>query len=885
MTQTTRLSACLGQLLGIFLFATITVAATPVVVDTVIYKNAAGKRIYTTQRIKSAAPKVDGMLDDVCWSEGIWSGNYTQQIPTEGEEPSAETELKILYDDENIYVAIRAHDDPDKIDRTAGRRDFINGDIVGICFDSYHDQRTGFEFDLTAAGSKIDLILMNHGWDTSWDAVWDGKVAMEDSAWTAEFRIPLSQLRYSNKPKQVWGLHAWRWINRNMEEDQWALIPRDTPARMANIGELHGIQNLPKNRRFELLPYVRGQLHTFEKEKGNPFAGGSDTGFAAGFDGKLGISSDFTMDFTVNPDFGQVEADPSVLNLTVFETFYEEKRPFFLEGKNIYDFDFEEDLLFYSRRIGHRPSYTPELDHNEYAKAPDNTAILGATKVSGKSKNGLSIGILESVTAKENAEIASSDGRSEKTVEPLSNYFVTRIQKDYNNSNTILGMIFTAAHRVIDQDHLDFLSKSAYTGGFDFRHYWKNKTYYLDAKGTFSSISGDPQAILALQTSSARYFQRPDAPHVFIDSTATGLNGTGGMVEIGKGGNGHWRWDLNANFRTPGLDFNDLGYLMQADAIELQGGIAYVQHAPQGLFRSYAIETGIENNWDMNRSFLGSRYWFEVNGEFQNKWQFFANAYYETDQIDTRLLRGGPAVRVKGWLHNMYRITSDYSKKFSVGAMLHGHYHYDGISKTFSTAPFINWKITNTLQLSSEIEYMNTRTALQYINVIDFQTDKRYIMGELDRETLGMTLRLDFALTPELTIQYYGNPYVSVGDYHNIKRITNPRADHYKDLYHIFTSEEIRYDAQNNQYHIDETGDGYIDYSIDNPDFTFWEFRSNFVLRWEYKLGSTFYFVWTHGRSAWDNIGGSSLHDGFDSMDRAIPDNIYLVKFNYWFSL
>ena len=873
---------------GILFFLSFVVclhAETPVHVDTVIHKTAAGKRFYTSQRLTGDAPKIDGVLDDSCWGDGTWSGNYTQQIPTEGAPPSAETDLKILYDDKNLYMAIRAHDDPNKIDRTAGRRDSFSGDIVGVCFDSYHDQRTGFEFDLTAAGSKIDLILMNEGWDTSWDAVWDGKVAEEDSAWTAEFRIPLSQVRYSDEPKQVWGLHSWRWINRNLEEDQWALIPRDTPARMADIGELHGIQNLPKNRRFELLPYVRGQVHTFEKEEGNPFATGRETDYAVGFDGKLGISSDFTTDLTLNPDFGQVEADPSVLNLTVFETFYEEKRPFFLEGKNIYDFDLESDLLFYSRRIGHQPSYDPDLKKNEYARVPDNTTILGAVKVSGKSKDGLSVGILESVTAKENAEIALPSGRYHQTVEPLSNYVVSRIQKDYNNSNTILGGIFTATNRKIKDDHLKFLNRSAYTGGLDFKHYWRDKTYYIETKGTFSSITGDPVAILELQTASARYFQRPDAKHVSVDSSQSQLNGYGGVLEIGKGGNGNWRWQVEGSWRSPGLDFNDLGYLLEADAVNAGAGIAYVENVPHSIFRNYAVGTGLENNWDTDRSHLGSRIYLEAEGEFQNKWRFFANAYHETDQLDTRLLRGGPAVKVKGWLHNMYRISTDNSKKVSFGAMLHGHVHYDNISKTFSTSPFLNCKITNRLQLETEIEYMKTRTALQYIDTIDFNREKRYVLGEMDRETLGMTLRVDYAITPELTIQYYGNPYVSVGTYQNIKRITNPRAENYKDLYHIFAENEISFDAQANRYHIDESGNGQVDYSIDSPDFNFREFRSNLVLRYEYKPGSTFYFVWTHGRSLYESILNPSIENGLNTLFDATPANVYLIKFNYWFSI
>ncbi len=874
-----------GILYGVFFLVVNNHAMTSAIVDTTIDKTETGKRIYQSHRIQSEPPTIDGILDDQCWTEGVWSGNYTQQIPTEGAQPSAETDLKILYDDKNIYVAIRAHDDPGQIDRTAGRRDSFDGDIVGVCFDSYHDLRFGFEFDLTAAGSKIDLVLGNEGWDTNWDAVWDGKVAYEDSAWTSEFRIPLSQLRYSDEPEQVWGLHSWRWINRNLEEDQWALIPRDTPARMANIGELHGIRNLPKNRRLELLPYLRGQVHTFEKEAGNPFATGRETDFTAGVDGKLGISSDFTMDFTVNPDFGQVEADPSVLNLTVFETFYEEKRPFFLEGKNIYDFNFEQDLLFYSRRIGQRPSYYPDLGENEYARVPDNTAILGAVKVSGKSKNGLSVGVLESITAKEHAEIDAPGHRYHKTAEPLTNYIVSRVQKDYDGGNTILGGVLTATNRKIEDEHLNFLNRSAYTGGVDFRKYFNNKTYYIDAIGTFSSITGDEQAILNLQTASARYFQRPDAGHVSVDSNATQLNGVGAVVEIGKGGNGNWRWEIDGSYRSPGLEFNDIGYLREADIISSSADLAWVENVPHGIFRSYAVETGVEGIWNTGRDYIGSRVQLGVEGEFKNKWKFFANAYHESNQLDTRLLRGGPAVKVKGWLHNMYRLSTDHSKKFSGGAMLHGHFHYDGISKTFSTAPFFNWKMTNRVQLETELEYMKTRTALQYIDAIDVQSEKRYLMGELDRETLGMTLRLDYAITPELTIQYYGNPYVSVGHYQNIKYITNPHADDYDNLYHIFRDNEVAFDEQNNQYNFDETGDGQVDYVIENPDFNFREFRSNLVLRYEYKPGSTFYFVWTHGRSMYDSFINSSIHDGVNSLFDASPSNIFLIKFNYWFSL
>ena len=351
-------------------------------------------RIYNTVHISSGKPKIDGVLDDACWLEGEWTGNYRQNMPTEGAHPSQKTEFKILYDDENIYVAILAYDnEPDKIDRQMTRRDERLGDIVGVNFDSYFDHRTGFEFNLTAAGCKLDLIVTNDGFDTNWNPVWDGKVGLMDSGWIAEMQIPLSQLRYGKQEEQVWGLHAWRWINRNRESDHWNLIPRDNAGLLYYFGELHGLNNLPKISRMEFMPYTLAKMEIYPKTEGDPYKDGFDPSAAIGLDGKFGLGSNFTVDYTINPDFGQVEADPSDLNLTAFETYYEEKRPFFIEGRNIFDYSFDDNQLFYSRRIGHVPMYRYEPDSGEYVKQPEYTSILGALKLTGKTSKGLSVGV------------------------------------------------------------------------------------------------------------------------------------------------------------------------------------------------------------------------------------------------------------------------------------------------------------------------------------------------------------------------------------------------------------------------------------------------------------------------------------------------------------
>jgi hypothetical protein len=426
------------------------------------------RKSYTALRLATEPPRINGILDDSCWKEGIWAGGFIQVSPYEGDPPSQETEFKILYDDKFIYAAIRCHDtEPEKIEIRKAPRDGYSGDVTGIAFDSYFDHRTAFEFSLTAAGGKMDLIHQNIGrFDRNWDAVWYGKTALEDSAWTAEMKIPLSQLRYPDKEEQVWGFHVFRTIYRSGEINHFNLIPMDAPSMVPLFGELHGISGLKKSRRIELLPYILGKINTFEKEGDNPFASsGRKFNYGAGLDGKIGLSTNLTLDFTVNPDFGQVEADPSVMNLTAYEVFYNEKRPFFLEGTSILTYDLGQDKVFYTRRIGQAPSGKPETVEGEYASIPDQTTIISALKVTGKTEKGLSVGVVESITASELAEISDGQNTREQTVEPFTNYMVTRIQQDFRHGNTVIGGIFTGTNRHLSEPYLDGFCRSAYSGG------------------------------------------------------------------------------------------------------------------------------------------------------------------------------------------------------------------------------------------------------------------------------------------------------------------------------------------------------------------------------------------------------------------------------------
>ncbi len=844
------------------------------------------KRVYNTQRLVAAPPQIDGRLDDDCWKEGVWTGQFTQFMPYNYAKPSQETEFTVLYDDSYLYVAIRLFDDIDKIERQASRRDEFSGDIVGISLDSYHDLRTSFEFNLTAAGSKIDLILIDKTTYKNWDPVWYASAGLEDSAWTAEMKIPFSQLRFANKEEHVWGMHVWRWIKRYNEEDQWNVFSIDTPSWVDQFGELHGIKNLKNVRRFELLPYSLARQKFYPKETGNPYADGSDFNFNMGLDGKIGVSSDFTLDFTVNPDFGQVEADPSTLNLTAFETFYEEKRPFFMEGENIFDFNLNGDRMFYTRRIGHRPSYEPDLGDNEYARIPEVSTILNAVKLSGKTRNGLSVGILQSITSRETGEFQTPAGKKEQTVEPMSNYFVTRILRDFDKGNTSVGGILTSTNRFIsDSQQLQYLNKSAYTTGFDVIQYWKEKTYFIDMKTIFSQINGDRQAIYELQQNSRHYYQRPDADYVNLDSTRTQLAGTGGHISFGKGGNSNWLYSEKLSWRSPGLDLNDLGYMRTADKIDQHTGLTYMVQKPNKLFRTYHFSLDQSYSWDFGGNPLQSGLDFFGFLNFINNWVFHYGMNRNFDWQDARLLRGGPAIKLKGkWLYSI-GIHSDSRKKFNYN--LHSTFAKsdDNITEFFQVFSSIGLRAGERLNFTGEVNYTHNLDDIQYVDTKTFANSDRYLLARIDQNTLNLTFRADICLTPNFTIQYYGSPFITAGKFFNFKRVTDPKAEKYSDRLHILQGTEIQYNDKDGVYNIDENNDGFTDYSFDKPDFNFQEFHSNLVLRWEYKPGSTFYFVWTHGRSNYVNENIVSMNKNFNKLLDIKPQNVFMVKFNYWFTI
>ena len=857
----------------------------------------APRRVYVTQRLNGAPVVVDGRLDDPAWNLVEWSGGFVQREPTEGVPPTAPTEFKVLYDDDALYFAFRCHDDPALMTSMLARRDWFPGDWIEVNIDSYHDFTTAYSFTLSLSGTRGDEYVSEDGnnWDSSWDPVWKGATRIVADGWTAETRIPLSQLRFDGAEEQTWGLQVHRRIFREEERSTWQPISKDETGWVSHFGELRGLHGLRPRQRIELLPYARTRYESYQKEEGNPFRDGRDADVAGGLDGKVGIGSDLNLDFTINPDFGQVEADPSVVNLTAFETYYSEKRPFFIEGASILNLPvtpaitggfFTRDKLFYSRRIGRRPQFWPDLTDGEVMDRPDNTTILGAFKLSGTSAHGLSVGLLESVTSEEKAEIAAGNARRQEVIEPRTNYFVGRVSQDYDEGNTQVGAVLTSVHRRLADTGIDDVPRQAYTGGLDFHHYLNNRDYRLEVRVMGSHLRGSPEAIDILQTSPARYYQRPDNDHVDYDPTRTTLSGHAGSLLFQRTSNSRFIGQTGVAWRSPGFELNDLGYMYTADGINQFTWAGYRWRNPAWIFRSFSINGNQWLNWDCGGNFLSAYANTNWSMHLRNNYQWGGSLTHTWEYTSNNALRGGPASRWPDDSEYSFWLNSDSRRPFYYGFGGYTDQRAAGAGNYREAWLDLIVRPSNALRITLSPALSQNRPDLQYIATLDFSGTDRYVFGTLDQKTASLTCRMDLCVTPDLTVQYYAMPFVSSGRYRDFKRITDPRADRYRDRYHVFSGQEIAHDVVGGTFQVDENLDGGMDYEFGDPDFDFREFNSNLVVRWEYEPGSLVYLVWAQGRGDYSldrrNFDfARGLRDVFDTH----PQNIFLIKVSRWLSL
>jgi len=867
--------------------------------DSTTTKETIPTRIILTKNTQQDKPTIDGLLEDAAWEAVEWATGFTQFEPKDGGDPVAETAFKVLYDEENIYLAFRCFDeDPSKIVKRMSRRDGFEGDWIEVNIDSYHDKRTAFSFTASVSGVKGDEYITNNGnnWDDSWNPIWYLKTNIDEKGWTAEVRIPLSQLRYGNKEEHIWGIQVQRRNFRNASRSLFQYIPRTSGIWVSAFAELHGIRGIKPQKQIEIQPYTVAQTSFFEKEEGNPFADGTDTKVTVGLDGKVGVTSDFVVDFTINPDFGQVEADPSVVRLDGFQNFFSERRPFFIENNNLFDYqitgsaaggNYDNDNLFYSRRIGASPHGYPNLQDGEYTEVPANTSILGAAKFSGKNKNGLAIGLLESVTAREVAKIDLRGERREETVEPLTNYFVGRVQQDLDGGNTVFGGVLTAVNRKLSDTPLDGLHENAYSGGLDFKQYWNNQNWQVKGNIIFSRVEGTKEAINNTQTGFEHYFQRPDATHLEVEESATSMVGTGGNLSLAKFG-GNWKFENGVTWRSPGLELNDIGFMNNADEINHYLWTGYRFTNPFAIFRNLGLNANFWQRWDFGGRDLHRSMNLNFFTELKNYYFVNLGLFKEFKDISNQALFGGPALRRSTGTGLFFFIATDRRKKIqlSLNGFVGGANDpdQDETVKSKNIGAGLKIQPTNAFNFSIRPSISTQDRLMQYVTTTSFNEEQRYIVSSLDQNTFSMTVRMNYNITPNLTIQYYGQPFITRVRYFDFKRITNPLANNFHDRY-LPLNEEIIFDGNDNTYMVDEDIDGITDYTFSPPDFSFIQFRSNLVARWEYVPGSELFLVWTQNTTNSGDPTEDILPSLSDNLFGNKATNIFLLKWTYRFLL
>lgn len=848
------------------------------------------KREYFAGECSKTELTIDGKLDEPAWAKATWQGDFVQFEPIEGKAPSQKTEFAILLDENHINIGFKAWDThPDSIVQRLTRRDNLDGDILAVMIDSYFDKRTGFAFWVSAAGIKSDFISSNDGNndDNTWDPIWQVKTSRDDKGWYAEIRIPLTQLRFEGNGEQTWGIQLGRLEFRNQEVSLWSPASKKISGFVSQYGELKGLKNLKARKVADITPYMVARTDRYEKEPENPFKkSGKKNQLNGGVDGKIGLTNNLTLDFTINPDFGQVEADPSQVNLTSFETFFQEKRPFFIEGKNILSYslmfgdgDFSSENLFYSRRIGRRPHYNPQLRDGEYKDAPEFTSILGAAKVTGKTKKGWSLGVLESLTSSEFADIRNGKQRSEM-IEPFTNYTIGRVQKDFDNGNTLLGGMVTSVNRNLGEQQLNYLHKSAYTGGIDFVHKWHNKDWELDFSSYFSRVEGSAEAISNTQKSWIHNFQRPDATYIKYDSTRTSLMGQGGKFVLAKNG-GKLKFMAATAWKSPGLELNDVGYLRQADDILQVVWVGYRFYEPFAIFRNLNLNFNQWTEWNFAGDLTGPGGNINIHTQLKNYWNFHFGTNINGEGLSTTELRGGPAIKLPGSKNIWAAFGSNEQKKLTGEVqmmVLRGN--IKDSKSMFNANISLGYRPSKSLKITLSPDFTVNNDELQYVTQQEYGNKTDYIFARIHQKTLSASLRINYTITPDLSIQYWGQPFVSGGKYTEFKRITNGRADNYSDRFSILGASELAYQEQKKIYNVSDPGGTQL-YSFDQPDFNIKEFLSNMVVRWEYLPGSTIYLVWSQTRSQSVSNGAFNFRNDLGDLFRNKPYNVFLLKMSF----
>jgi hypothetical protein len=898
---------------------------------TTLGAQSAGMRDHALRPVAVATPltgriTLDGSLDEAAWATAPAITALLQVDPDEGQPVSERTDVRIVYDGEALYVGARLHDSRAPSGRLVRRDSYVlDSDWLSVAIDSYHDHLSAFRFSVNPAGVRRDEVFTSSGRtvsstsavvtdrgglvDASWDPVWSAATSVSDTGWTAELRIPFSQLRFSAADVQTWGLQIERRIARKQELAAFAFTPKNQPSGVPYYGHLHGVARVRASRRLEVLPYSSGRLFmrplaartsgvTFD----DPFRSRNELSARAGADVKYRVTSNFTLDATLNPDFGQVELDPAVVNLTAFETQFAEKRPFFVEGAEILRFGTSifgapeggPAQLVYSRRVGRAPQLGAP-DAAAYADLPDVATILGAAKLTGRTANGWSVGVLEAVTRREEAAFMTPDGtRGRAIVEPLTSYFAGRVKRDMQGGRTTVGALATAVNRRLpDGLAADALRASAYVGGVDFRSETANRQWSVVGSFSPSRVSGSAASIAATQRASNHYFQRPDAPHLEYDPDATSMSGYRAQLDAGKRA-GSWTGNVALTASSPGYEINDLGFQTSTDRIVLDPNVTYEHTKPGRLLRRWSVRAGPDNVWTYGWELVRRQSYLTMQGQFLNYWTANVQLNHASPSFNDRLTRGGPLTRTPSSNGARFDVASDPRKRYTVGAQINRTVDRSGLSQTIYSLD-LGFKPADNVEFQIGPDLTRLRQPAQYVTtVVDPAASatfgRRYVFAPLEQTTLAIDTRLNVTFSPRLTLELYAQPFASSNDFGGLKELRAPR-----------TFEFDRYGTDVGAVTTDDAGTATVDpdgagsaptFNVTDRDFDLTSLRGNAVLRWEWREGSTLYVVWQQDRAErlggvdaglrGRDVGSLDLGGSVGDLFAVRPSNVVMFKVSYW---
>ena len=847
------------------------------------------RKLARAVRVRAGAIQLDGSLADEAWAQATSITDFTQKEPVEGAPPTERMEVRFIYDDDALYVGARMFSaDPSGIQAPLGRRDQA-GDVteqILISLDTFLDRRTSYTFGVSAGGVRIDRYAANdnEGGDPAFDPVWRAATRIDDQGWTAELWIPFTQLRFNDRPDQVWGLNIRRFIPTLEEETYWVMVPRTEVGWASRFGDLQGIDGVRPSRRIEMLPFVVGSTtRDATRDPADPFDDGKNLAGRMGLDLKMGVGPNLTLDATFNPDFGQIEADPAEVNLTDFATRFPERRPFFNEGGGL--LNLSHPNVFYSRRIGAPPARRASGD---FVDAPSDSRILGAAKLTGRLPSRTSIGILAAVTDKAYAQVADVSSGPEPLITnvrvgPRAVYGIAKVEQEVASSGSHISLLAGAVARQFGENDplADLSARRALVVGHDGLLRFRGGEYEWTWAVIGGHVTGEPEAVERIQKSSSHYLQRPDRdPQYLMDTTRTSMGGWSIQTGFNRTSGRHWLFGTSTKIDHPYFDTNDIAQLNDADGIMPGWNVTYRETQPGSVFRSYSIRFNQGNEWDFAWDRKNFSVGTNVNLTWRNFWTTSVSLNRNFRTQSTVLTRGGPLMGAAARWSANFNIgnPSTAQTRLTAGASwsgdeLGGHTFSTNMSLTVRPGP--RW------QLSARPSYIRGTDSQQYVTVRSGGRPEtfgsRYIFAYIDRTQYAMELRMSFTLKPDVNLDIYAEPFAASGRYFDFGELSVPRSLD-RITYGIDDGTQVAIDAAGNR----TVTYGADTFPITNRDFNTTSFQSNVVLRWEWRPGSTIYLVWQQNRDESEPVGRrAGLDDLFGSV--GVPgSNILLMKASFW---